>query len=581
MALPRISVDVEARTSDAEEGLDRVSSKIRGLGRESSITGGRVGALSTRFRGTGRDSRVLGRGIQNAAFQLGDFATQVGAGTSASIALGQQLPQLFVGFGALGAVIGAAVAVAVPLSRSMGGLTSDMEVLKDVLGTTAPLFTTLASALRELGPIATQVAEVIVNNFDRIVITAGVVASFFGVKLVAGFVAARVATMTLAGSMAFLRGALLRTGIGALIIGAGELVYQFSRLVEGASGVGNAFVMVGAVFSEVWGRIRQATSLLGEAMTGLALVIEGAFKTMLGTIGELITNFFNSWIEGLNLVKGGLRGLPGVGEFVGEDTGLFGEGTTGLKSEGQGLMQSGSAVMTSAIGELGNLGGALESVTAIREVLASIKDEKIDLPSLLGGGTEDEDGEGGRGGKKDPFVEQNELRIKSLEMLRSAGQSTWSALGQFVQQFAGKNKAAAVAAIAIQKGLSIAQIVANTAAAKMRALAELGPLAGPPVAAKIGLYGKLQAGLVAATGLAQAASAAGGGGGGGSVNSLVASAQRGGRAAAASQGPQRPNVSLTLVGDQGFSRAQIVQIAEALNDSSRDGQQLVSITGAR
>jgi hypothetical protein len=40
-------------------------------------------------------------------------------------------------------------------------------------------------------------------------------------------------------------------------------------------------------------------------------------------------------------------------------------------------------------------------------------------------------------------------------------------------------------------------------------------------------------------------------------------------------------VSLTLIGDQGFSRAQIVQIAEALNDSRDEGQQLVSIRGRR
>lgn len=54
--------------------------------------------------------------IQNLSFQLQDFAVQVAAGTSASTALGQQLPQLLGGFGALGAVLGAVVAVGVPLA---------------------------------------------------------------------------------------------------------------------------------------------------------------------------------------------------------------------------------------------------------------------------------------------------------------------------------------------------------------------------------------------------------------------------------------------------------------------------------
>jgi len=41
-----------------------------------------------------------------------------------------------------------------------------------------------------------------------------------------------------------------------------------------------------------------------------------------------------------------------------------------------------------------------------------------------------------------------------------------------------------------------------------------------------------------------------------------------------------PKVSLTLIGDQGFSRAQIVQIAEAINDSGDEGQK-IDIRGRR
>ena len=67
-----------------------------------------VQRASSRYRGS----------IQNVAFQIGDFATQVGAGTAASVALGQQLPQLLGGFGVLGAVLGAVVAVGVPLAAS-------------------------------------------------------------------------------------------------------------------------------------------------------------------------------------------------------------------------------------------------------------------------------------------------------------------------------------------------------------------------------------------------------------------------------------------------------------------------------
>ncbi len=64
---------------------------------------------------SGRGMKAYQGQIQNAAFQVGDFAVQVGAGTAVSTALAQQLPQLIGGFGVLGAVIGAGVAIGVPL----------------------------------------------------------------------------------------------------------------------------------------------------------------------------------------------------------------------------------------------------------------------------------------------------------------------------------------------------------------------------------------------------------------------------------------------------------------------------------
>lgn len=79
-----------------------------------------------------------------------------------------------------------------------------------------------------------------------------------------------------------------------------------------------------------------------------------------------------------------------------------------------------------------------------------------------------------------------------------------------LQQVAGKSKAAAIAAIALNKGLMIAQTIQNTAAASMRAMAELGPIAGPPAAAAIKTMGAVQTGIIAATGLMEAASVSGG-----------------------------------------------------------------------
>lgn len=66
------------------------------------------------------------------------------------------------------------------------------------------------------------------------------------------------------------------------------------------------------------------------------------------------------------------------------------------------------------------------------------------------------------------------------------------------------NKAASIAILAVEKGLAISRLLMNTEVAAMRALAELGPIAGAPVAAGIRLQGRIGAGLIAAQGLFQA-----------------------------------------------------------------------------
>lgn len=94
-----------------------------------------------------------------------------------------------------------------------------------------------------------------------------------------------------------------------------------------------------------------------------------------------------------------------------------------------------------------------------------------------------------------------------------------------------KSKALQMAALVAQKALAIAQVFIQTQTAASAALAPpplgLGPLLGIPLAASVQLWGNIQMGLIAATGLAQAAMGGGGSpasmsgiGGGGGVGAL-------------------------------------------------------------
>jgi hypothetical protein len=97
------------------------------------------------------------------------------------------------------------------------------------------------------------------------------------------------------------------------------------------------------------------------------------------------------------------------------------------------------------------------------------------------------------------------LELQKHNALRQMQFETVQLAGQLLQQFAGQSHAAALAVIVIQKGLAIAETVINTQVASMRALAELGPIAGAPVAASIEALGAVKIGLIAATGLLEAA----------------------------------------------------------------------------
>ena len=80
-----------------------------------------------------------------------------------------------------------------------------------------------------------------------------------------------------------------------------------------------------------------------------------------------------------------------------------------------------------------------------------------------------------------------------------------------LQALAGQNRIVAIAVIALQKGLAIAQTIMNTEVAAMMALAQLGPIAGLPAAATIRAMGAVSVGIIAATGLVEAANVGSGG----------------------------------------------------------------------
>jgi hypothetical protein len=172
--------------------------------------------------------------------------------------------------------------------------------------------------------------------------------------------------------------------------------------------------------------------------------------------------------------------------------------------------------------------------------------------------------------------ERVRIERDAQQLITDARLSAANAAVGLLSQLGGKNKAAAIAAIALGKALSIGQIIQNTAVAQMKALAMLGPIAGPPAAAKIGMYGKIQAGIVAATGLAQVAGVMSGDSGGitstATSGSAVASNNGGGSVSGmgGTTAGRGQIVSIQLQGDV-FGREAVRNLISEINEAISDG----------
>lgn len=93
-----------------------------------------IGAAGNRaLGGISKSAKASSFAMQNAAFQVGDFFTQVAGGQSATRAMAQQLPQLLGSFGLFGALAGAAAAALVPLIGSLFDAGEEAEKTDDVM----------------------------------------------------------------------------------------------------------------------------------------------------------------------------------------------------------------------------------------------------------------------------------------------------------------------------------------------------------------------------------------------------------------------------------------------------------------
>ena len=146
-----------------------------------------------------------------------------------------------------------------------------------------------------------------------------------------------------------------------------------------------------------------------------------------------------------------------------------------------------------------------------------------------------------------------------------------------------KSEVFAKAAVALNAAKAIGETIQNTAAASVRALADLGPIAGPPAAAKILTFGKIQAGIIAANAALSLGGGSSGGGGGGGASSISNSTNGGGSSGGSSGGgaseqQAATTFSFTLQNDpMGFGEGFARQMIDQLNKTQANGGQIRAV----
>ena len=106
-------------------------------------------ALGRGMTGLGGAFKQNANGIQNASFQLQDIIVQMEMGVPISRTLGQQLPQLLGGFGALGAVVGLAVGAVLAIGGAMLGASTNAKTFKESIDELEDAIASLNSVRKE------------------------------------------------------------------------------------------------------------------------------------------------------------------------------------------------------------------------------------------------------------------------------------------------------------------------------------------------------------------------------------------------------------------------------------------------
>jgi methyl-accepting chemotaxis protein len=143
-----LNIIVGVHSGDAIRDLSNVRKQVDNVGGATKRTSGALKQHANQYNKTAVAVNKFGKGaMQQAGYQVADFAVQLQNGTSFLQAFGQQGSQMLAVFGPIGAVLGAGVAVASALGTVFQGLTGTTKSLNESLDGTKDAMSALNSSL--------------------------------------------------------------------------------------------------------------------------------------------------------------------------------------------------------------------------------------------------------------------------------------------------------------------------------------------------------------------------------------------------------------------------------------------------
>lgn len=155
-----LQVGLGLDSAEFKKGADEAKKKAQELGQSLESTGSQTKKYSSAIHEASDAKKNFQYNLRNVGYQVQDFSVQMAAGTSATQALAQQLPQLLSGFGTMGVVLGTIAAVGIPVAvAAFTALNGDVKNLQDQIKETTSAAEAFIAANNKAGQSLEGIAE--------------------------------------------------------------------------------------------------------------------------------------------------------------------------------------------------------------------------------------------------------------------------------------------------------------------------------------------------------------------------------------------------------------------------------------